>query len=40
MAIIVEEPKLPKLGIIIGIIIIISILFFGVYFLFLKNRFL
>ena len=35
MAIIVEEPKPPKnWGIIIGIIIIISILFFGVYFLF------
>ena len=40
MAIIVEEPKPPKnWGTIIGVIIVIAIFFFGIYFLFSKNQF-
>ncbi|MEK7574457.1 MAG: hypothetical protein AAB514_02940 [Patescibacteria group bacterium] len=38
MAIIVEEPKPPKnWGTIIGVIIVIAIFFFGIYFLFFKK---
>lgn len=38
MAIIVEEPKPPKnWGNVIGVIVVIFILFFGIYFLFFKK---